>query len=139
MNAAPIVMDFDLKRLLLMKNCHPGNTQSTTCTSHSEKESDRIAVETLIGKVIFQAVREIEEDEEDGSEGSEEDEETVKVSSIDDDEEELTEDERAESENADIGMVDDKSLTENTGTAGEETSGEDSTTKPYKVETKKGG
>ncbi|KAK5903630.1 hypothetical protein CgunFtcFv8_007391 [Champsocephalus gunnari] len=144
MNAAPIVKDFDLKRFLLRKNGHPGNTQATTCTSHSEKESDRIAVETLIGKVIFEAIREIEEDEEDGSEGREEDEETVKVSSIDDDDDDddedevITEDERAESENADTGMVEDKSLTENTCTAGEEMSGEDSTTKPYQVETKKG-
>uniref|UniRef100_A0A8C3A6W1 Doublecortin domain-containing protein n=1 Tax=Cyclopterus lumpus TaxID=8103 RepID=A0A8C3A6W1_CYCLU len=49
MNVAPIFMDFDLRRILVMKNGDPGNTSAITCTSHSDNETETKAAETFIG------------------------------------------------------------------------------------------
>ncbi|XP_050927867.1 uncharacterized protein rp1l1b [Lates calcarifer] len=63
MNTAPVVMDFDLKRILVMKNSDLANTQTINCISHSENYTNTKTAETLVENVIASAVQEIERDD----------------------------------------------------------------------------
>ncbi|XP_068998170.1 retinitis pigmentosa 1-like 1 protein, partial [Embiotoca jacksoni] len=60
---APVVMDFDLKRILVMKLCDSANTQDINYTSHSGNDCENKAAGILVEEVISGAVKEMEGDE----------------------------------------------------------------------------
>ncbi|KAK2856293.1 hypothetical protein Q5P01_005028 [Channa striata] len=64
MNTAPVLPDFDLKRILVMKTNDPDKAQKLTCASHAENHIETAAAVTLVERPIVKAVREAEEDEE---------------------------------------------------------------------------
>uniref|UniRef100_A0A8D3DXG3 Doublecortin domain-containing protein n=1 Tax=Scophthalmus maximus TaxID=52904 RepID=A0A8D3DXG3_SCOMX len=63
LNIAPVSMDFDLKRILVMKNNDPGKTQDINRTFHSGNDTETNEAEALVEKVIAQALTEVEGDE----------------------------------------------------------------------------
>ncbi|XP_067338960.1 retinitis pigmentosa 1-like 1 protein [Channa argus] len=64
LNAAPVILDFDLKRILVMKNSDPAKAQALACASHDEYHIETTAAVTLVERAIVKAVREVENDEE---------------------------------------------------------------------------